>query len=277
MDERVYELIDYALQEDAGQCDVTSVAALPANVIARGQIVAVQPGIVAGLNLAEQVFHRVNSLAAFTPLVADGAAVAAGEAVATVVGPAVSVLTAERTALRFVARMSGVATLTRRYVEAVQGTQAVILGSHDSPPGLRTIDQWAIQLGGGGSSCPRLDQMILIRAGHAALADGLAGAVARARQQEAGLPIRIEARTWEELDLALPLEPDRIVLLGLAVADIADAVRWVAGRTELEAADDVTLENVRAVAQTGVDYINVRALTTQAGALAVSLIVEPAV
>ena len=144
--------------------------------------------------------------------------------------------------------------------------------------GLRLVDQWAVRLGGGANHHTRLDDKILIRSGHAVIAGGITSAVERVRQFDAGLTshlqMSIEVQTWEQLDEALPLEPDRIILSGMSIQDIADAVKWVAGRLPLEVAGGVTLENVRAIAETGVDYIAVDALTQQAQALDLFLEIE---
>ena len=266
--------VDQALQEDVGQGDVTSMWALPLNAIARGRIVTTENGVLAGLEVAGEVFRRVNALIGFTPLKADAQAMSTGDVLATVVGPATSVFTAERAALNFLEHMSGIASLTRRYVDAVKGTNAVILGTRKTAPGLREIDQWAIRLGGGGDHRARLDDMILIRSGHIAIAGSLTAAIQRARQFNTGLPIVVEVMTWAQLDEALPLEPDRLMLTGLPTKDIADAVKWVAGRVPLEAAGDVTLYNVQPIAETGVDYISVGTLTEHARALHITLEIE---
>ncbi len=272
--DRIRLLIDQALQEDVGEGDLTSLWTLPLNAIARGRIVTTEKGVLAGLEVAGEVFRRVNALVGFTPLQPDGQAMSAGDVLATVVGPATSVFSAERTALNFLERMSGIATLTRRYVDAVKGTNAVILGTRKTAPGLREIDQWAVRLGGGGDHRARLDDMILIKSGHIAIAGGVTTAIERVRQLNTGLPMVVEVQTWEQLDEALPLEPDRLMLTGLPTKDIVDAVKWVAGRVPLEVAGDVTLYNVQPIAETGVDYISVGTLTQHARALHVTLEIE---
>jgi nicotinate-nucleotide pyrophosphorylase (carboxylating) len=275
MDEqKLRQMIERALEEDIGQGDVTSMWALLPNSIARARIVTQEAGVAAGLSAAEGVFNQVNSLIAFTPLKEDGEAMEAGEELATVVGPATSVITAERTALNILSRMSSIATATRRYVAAVEGTDTVILGSRKDIPCLRAIDQWAVQLGGGGSALTRLSDVVFIRSNHAAAAGGLSIAVERARQANTGLQILVEAHDWEQLDEALPLEPDRIVLTGLPIDDIADAVKWVAGRVPLEISGEIPLDDVRAIAETGVDYVSVDALTHHVRPLSIVLQIE---
>jgi nicotinate-nucleotide pyrophosphorylase (carboxylating) len=276
MDEQnLRELVERALDQDMGQGDVTSMWVLPPNSIARARVVVHEPGIVAGLSVGEMVFSQVNPLIAFTPLTQDGDAVQAGDQLATVVGPAMGVLAAERTALAMLSRMSGIATQTRRYVDAVQGTDVVILGSRRANPCISAIDRRAVQLGGGGSALVRLCDVVLVRSNHAKLAGGLAVAIERARAENTGLQILVEVYDWEQLDEALPLEPDRIVLAGLPIADIADAVKWIAGRVPIEIAGEIPLENVRAIAETGVDYIAVDSLTQHVRPLRTTLEIEP--
>ena len=273
-DTRLRQVIECALEQETGQGDVTSASVLPVNAIARGRVVTRQAGVLAGLSVADKVFARVNPLIAFTPLVDDGARAEAGDELATVVGPATSVLAAERTALGLLCRMSGIATLTRRYADAAMGTNAVILGSRKATPCLGEIDQWAIHLGGGGSVPTQLSDEVFIRRSHAMLAGGLQAAIASARQSNTGLQIVVEAQTWAQLDEALPLEPDRIVLTGLPTSDVADAVRWVAGRVPVEVSGPIPLADVRALAQTGVDYVSVDTLGQHVRPMRITLEVD---
>ena len=274
MNEEQFDIIERALREDVGHGDVTSMWALPPNIIAKGRIITHNDGILAGIDIAAQVFNRINALIAFTPLKLDGSAMSAGDELATVVGPVVGVLTAERTALNFLQRMSGIATLTRRYVDLVQNTNAVILSTRQTAPGLRLIDQQAVQIGGGGVHRQQLDDMIFIRDSHIAIAGSITAAVERVRQQETDLQVVIEVHTWAELDESLPLEPDRIMLNQMSLQDIRDAVKWVAGRAPLEVSGEITLENVREIAETGVDYISVSALTQWIKPSHISLIIQ---
>jgi len=274
--EQLRLVIERALKEDIDQGDVTSMWTLPPNAIARGRVIARDAGAVAGIAVAREVFRRVNALIAFTPLVSDGADVFVEEELAAVVGPATSVFTAERTVLNFLERMSGIATLTRHYVDAVKGTSAVILGTRKTAPGLRMVDQWAVQVGGGGTQRERLDDVALIRRGHVAIAGGLTAAMEGVRRADSGLQAIVEVRTWEQLDEALLLEPDRIMLAGMSVEELADAVRRTAGRVPLEAAGDIALKDVLRVAHTGVDYISVEGLIQQARPLRMDLDIDAA-
>lgn len=270
----LWNVIERAIEEDVGSGDVTSMWALPGNIIARTRIVTHDAGTLAGLAVAEQVFNRVNALIGFSPTKLDGEAIVAGDVLATVVGPAVSVLTAERSALNFLQRMSGIATLTHQYVEAIKGTNAVILSTRQTAPGLRLIEQWAVQIGGGGVHRSKLDDMVYVRDNHIALAGGITAVMERIRELNTGLQVVIEIKTWAELDEALPLDPDRITLSRMSIQDIKDAVRWVAGRVPLEVSGGITLDNVREIAETGVDYISVSALTRCCMPLHISMEIE---
>ena len=272
--EQLRLVIERALEEDVDQGDVTSMWTLPPNAIARGRIVAHEAGAVAGIAVAQEVFRRMNALIAFTPLMSDGAEVFVGEELAAVVGPATGVFTAERTALNFMERMSGIATLTRHYVDAVKGTGVVILGTRKTAPGLRAIDQWAVQLGGGGTQHENADNVALIRSGHIAIAGGVTVAVEDVRRLNTNLQVIVEVQDWKQLDEALVLEPDRVILTGMSAEELADAVRRTAGRVPLEAAGQIALKDVHGIAQTGVDYISVCALTQRARPLHLSLKID---
>jgi nicotinate-nucleotide pyrophosphorylase (carboxylating) len=171
--------------------------------------------------------------------------------------------------------MSGVATATRRYVDAVRGTGATILDTRKTVPGLRLLDKWAVRLGGGQNHRMRLDDMVLIKDNHIAAADGITAAVRGVRAHNTqGLPIEVEVKTWDELREAVAVRPDRIMLDNMTPDEMRRAVDWVAGRVPLEASGGITLQSVRAVAEAGVDYISVGALTHSVVALDISLEVE---
>jgi nicotinate-nucleotide pyrophosphorylase (carboxylating) len=266
-----------ALEEDLGPGDVTSTWTLPPDQRARGTFVAKEGGVIAGLLVAREVFRQLDEAVVLTFWVEDGTSVAPGTAVATVEGPAIPILSGERTALNFLQRMSGIATATRRYVEAVAGTGAVILDTRKTAPGLRALDKWAVRLGGGQNHRQGLYDMVLIKDNIAA-AGGIAQAVERVRaRNRAGLPVEVEVKTLAELDEVLALEPpvDRIMLDNMDLPTMREAVRRTAGRIPLEASGGVNLERVRAIAETGVDYISVGALTHSVRALDISLELEP--
>ncbi|MBM4459975.1 MAG: carboxylating nicotinate-nucleotide diphosphorylase [Chloroflexi bacterium] len=263
-----------ALEEDIGPADVTTDAIVPADAVLRGQIIAKQPGIVAGLDVAAAAYRLVDEGIVFTPLVAEGAAVTNRQPLADVAGPARGLLTAERTALNFLGRMSGIATLTRRFVDAVAGTAAVILDTRKTAPGLRLLDKLAVTRGGGQNHRIGLYDMILIKDNHIDYAGSLAEAVRLARAAATGLEIEVEARTLDDVRAALELHVERILLDNMTLPEMHSAVVMAGGRAKLEASGNVTLATVRAIAETGVDFISSGALTHSAPVLDVSLDVE---
>jgi len=270
----ILRIVRQALAEDIGDGDVTSQCALPSDAIVRGEFVAKAEGVLAGLAVAQAAFELTDLCITFTPLAEDGARVACGQRLAIVVGPGVSILSAERTALNFLQRMSGIATLTRRYVDAVAGTRAIILDTRKTAPGLRVLDKWAVRLGGGHNHRLGLYDMVLIKDNHIAAAGGITVAVQRVRAGAARhLPIEVEVKTLAELQEALAIEPklSRLMLDNMSLEEMRQAVATTAGRVPLEASGNVTLETVAAIAATGVDYISVGALTHSAPALDISL------
>lgn len=274
-------IVRRALEEDIGQGDVTSMWTLPADLPGRGVFLAKADGILAGVAVVREVFRQVSSEITFTPLKSDGEPIAVGDVLATVEGPMQAILTAERTALNLMQRMSGIATLTHRYVEAVKGTRAVILDTRKTAPGLRLLDKWAVRLGGGQNHRMRLDDMVLIKDNHIAACGSITAAVERVRahmraHNVPNLPIEVEVKTWAELEEATALQPDRIMLDNMSPAEMKKAVEWMAARpagqrVPLEASGGVNLRTVREIAETGVDYISVGALTHSVTALDISL------
>jgi len=269
--DEIGRIVREALREDVGRGDVTSVAIVPTSAHLAGVLVVKAPGVVAGLDVAGKVFLQVDDRIIYTSLVPDGSVVGVGEVVARVEGRGPGILTAERVALNFLQRMSGIATATRRYVAAVAGTRARILDTRKTAPGLRALDKLAVRLGGGTNHRFGLYDMVLIKDNHIAAAGGVAQAVRLARQQSGQLPIEVEVQSLEELAEALALDVDRIMLDNMSVEIMREAVRLTAGRVELEASGGITLDNVAEVASTGVDYISVGALTHSVAALDISL------
>src|SRR6266498_2878736 len=264
---RIIACIQQALLEDIGTGDVTTNGIVPADATIRGQIVAKQNGTVAGLDVAAAVFSLLYDRVIFQPLLSECAAVSTGTIVAHLSGSARAVLTGERTALNFLGRMSGIATLTRQFVDAVSGTRAKILDTRKTAPGLREIDKLSVQRGGGENHRAGLYDMILIKDNHIDSAGSLAEAVRRVRSANLDLEIEIEARTLDDVTTALDL--------GIMTIDkMREAVRMTAGRARLEASGNVSLENVRQIAETGVDLISVGALTHSPKVFDVSLQLE---
>lgn len=267
----VMACLQRALEEDIGPGDVTTNSLIAPDAVMRGQIVAKQIGVVAGLTVAHAVFRLVDKGVNFEAHVSDGARVEKRQMLATVTGPARALLTAERTALNFLGRMSGIATLTRRFVDAVAGTHALILDTRKTAPGLRTVDKLAVRSGGGQNHRLGLYDMILIKDNHVDQAGSLAEAVRRVRAANTGLEIEVEARTLPDVQAALEQGVERILLDNMKLEMMREAVALNGGRARLEASGNVTLENVRQIAETGVDYISVGALTHSAKVFDVSL------
>jgi len=260
-----------ALEEDIGPGDVTTDSIVPPEAVMRGRIIAKQEGVVAGLDVARQVFAWLDPRVRFQAQAEEGARVDNRQTLAEVSGPARALLTGERAALNFLGRMSGIATLTRRFVDAVAGTRAAILDTRKTAPGLRAIDKLAVWRGGGHNHRIGLYDMILIKDNHVDFAGSLAEAVRRARAANTGLEIEVEARTLDEVQAALALGVERILLDNMTLDGMRQAVALAGGRARLEASGNVSLENVRAIAETGVDFISIGALTHSARVLDVSL------
>jgi nicotinate-nucleotide pyrophosphorylase (carboxylating) len=266
----ILDSIKRALAEDIGAGDATTLSIVPPEATMRGRIIAKQGGIVAGLDVAAATFVLLDARVVFLPRLAEGARVENRQTLAELSGPARALLSGERTALNFLGRMSGIATLTRQFVDAVAGTRAVILDTRKTAPGLRAVDKLAVTRGGGQNHRVGLYDMILIKDNHIDYAGGIEEAVRRARAYGSGLPIEVEARTLGDLEIALQLGVERILLDNMSTDMMAEAVRLANGRAKLEASGNVTLETVRAIAETGVDFISVGALTHSAKVFDVS-------
>ena len=267
----VLPVLKFALAEDIGSGDVTTDGIVPLDAKLRGQIVAKQAGVVAGLDIAWQVFQLLDAQVKFISRVDEGTTVKAGEVLAAVFGSARALLTGERTALNFLNRMSGIATLTRQFVAAVSHTRAVILDTRKTAPGLRVLDKLAVARGGGQNHRFGLFDLVLIKDNHIDFAGSIEAAVGRARASENNLEIEVETRTLRDVQTVLGLGIRRILLDNMTVEMLREAVKLNAGRAKLEASGNVTLENVRAIAETGVDYISVGALTHSAKSFDASL------
>jgi nicotinate-nucleotide pyrophosphorylase (carboxylating) len=266
-----------ALDEDlAGGTDVTTVATVPAADRGRGDLVARTPGVVAGLTVAEAVFAFASADLDCAELAADGDQVEAGQPVLSVTGPIRAILTAERTALNLLCHLSGVATLTRRWVDAVAGTSAAIRDTRKTTPGLRALEKYAVRCGGGVNHRMSLSDAALIKDNHVAAAGSVAQAFAAVRAQAPELPLEVECDTLEQVSEALAAGADLILLDNFTVTDMGAAVRLAGGRALLEASGGLTLASARAVAETGVDYLAVGALTHSAPALDIGLDLVPA-
>jgi nicotinate-nucleotide pyrophosphorylase (carboxylating) len=278
VDDDALHLVDLALKEDRGPGDWTTRWIVSARTRVHAAIVAKADGVVAGVPLATAVFLRLDPRVDFDILAGDGEPITAGTTIMRIRGPGRAVLTGERVALNFMQRLSGVATLTRRYVEAVAGTNTRILDTRKTTPGWRTLEKAAVRAGGGENHRAGLYDMVLIKENHIALAGGLAEAVRRVRDQNSrGLPVVIEVHALADLDAALEAGADRLLLDNMDTATMAAIVGKLARMPErpaLEASGNMTLERVREVAAAGVDFISVGALTHSAPALDLSLRID---
>jgi nicotinate-nucleotide pyrophosphorylase (carboxylating) len=267
----VRDLIERALAEDVGSGDLTTTAVVPEDALAVGRIEQRAPGVLAGLDVAAAVFERVDAALAWRAVAPEGVWREPGTA-AEVEGAAASILTGERVALNFLGRLSGIATLTARFASAVEGTGVRILDTRKTTPGLRELEKRAVALGGGSNHRAGLYDAVLVKENHAALAGGVGEAARRALAGvPEGTPVEVECATLAEVDEALDAGVARILLDNMDAAALREAVSRVGGRAELEASGGVTLDNVRELAETGVDFISVGALTHSAPALDVSL------
>ncbi len=279
-DSRILRIVEMALFEDAAMGDLTSEAVVGEEQLTSAVLLCKQDGVLAGLEVADIVFRHCDPGITLDPLVRDGELVRAGQQIGLLHGSTRGILLAERTALNFLQRMSGIATLTRRYVEAVAGTRARITDTRKTVPGLRVLDKLAVRLGGGTNHRFGLDDMILIKDNHKAAAGGITAAVQQVhrylKQKNVVRPVEVETTTLEEVQEALHCGGiSRIMLDNFSFGGMREAVALIAGRVEVEASGGVTLETVRAIAETGVDLISVGALTHSVRAIDISLELSP--
>jgi len=267
--EEIVAIVERALQEDLP--DITSEAIFTPDERGSATFLVKEGGVIAGLDYAEATFAVVDVTSRFTRQVNDGALVKPGDIVATVDATVIALLSGERTALNFMQRASGIATATRRYVDAIRGTRATIYDTRKTAPGLRLLDKAGVVAGGGQNHRMGLHDMFLVKNNHVDRAGSITRAVHRIR--ESGLPqqVMVEVRNRKELDEALALRPDFILLDNMSPAEMRAAVGRTAGAVPLEASGGITLENVRAVAESGVDRISIGALTHSVRALDISM------
>jgi nicotinate-nucleotide pyrophosphorylase (carboxylating) len=269
------ELVRRALAEDLGWGDVTTEATIGREQKGRGVIVAKSDCVLAGMEIAAEAFRQLDPGVALTVRKHDGSLVTRGDEVAAVVGTAAALLTAERTALNFVQRLSGIATLTRRFVDVAAG-RITILDTRKTTPLLRALEKYAVRAGGGVNHRSGLDEGILIKDNHIRLAGGVQAAVTRMRKANREMPTEVEAQSLEQVDEALESGADIILLDNLSTPDIIEAVRRCRGRAKTEISGGVTLERLPELAATGADYVSVGALTHSARAADLSFEIEPA-
>ena len=271
LDSEVIEhAIDEAIREDVGRGDLTSIALIPEDAQYSGTVRARQDMVVAGLGIAERVFEKLAPTANVKILLEDGVQVKPGADLAKINGPARDLLTAERTALNFLQHLSGIATLTRTYVDEITGTGAVLLDTRKTIPGLRLLAKYATSMGGAKNHRLRLDDGVLIKDNHLSVAGGVAEAVTRARK--AGLTdIEVECETLDQVRQSIEAGADSVLLDNMPPPVLVEAVAIVAGRIKTEASGGVTLKTIRAIAETGVNYISVGRITQSAPAIDIGL------
>lgn len=275
----IMPIIARALAEDVGDGDITTKWTVPVTKRANAKIIAKADGVVAGLDVARWVFEAIDEAMVFKARVKDGDRVVAGDVLTEVSGSARGLLTGERVALNFLQRMSGIATMTAQFVAAVQGLDAQILDTRKTAPGLRVLDKYAVVAGGGANHRAGLYDMVLIKENHIEAADGIGPALLAVWKgmdfEGRDVRVEVEVETLSELDEVLVLGADRVMLDNMSLNDMREAVQRVrrlkGKKTELEASGNVSLEGVRAIAETGVDFISIGALTHSVNALDISM------
>jgi nicotinate-nucleotide pyrophosphorylase (carboxylating) len=270
--DQLQPIVQRALDEDIGDGDVTTLCTIPADATMRGDFIAKANGIIAGLEVVRLTFALIDERVQVAFSIRDGDPVTSGQVLGTVSGPARALLSGERTALNFLQRMSGIATATQRFMEAVKPYRTIILDTRKTAPGLRLLDKWAVQLGGGQNHRIGLFDRVLIKNNHITAVGSITAAINRVREcDERHRSIEVEVRTLAELREALALQPDQILLDNMRLDQLREAVVISQGRVSLEASGNVILETVNAIAATGVDYISSGALTHSVQALDISL------
>lgn len=269
----IERIVSTALKEDIGLGDVTSMATVARDTTARAELVAKEDFVVAGLDVAAAVFHQLDKNVRFEKIFVDGQKAKKGDVLAWLKGSALMLLQGERVALNLLQRMSGIATLTARFVAAVDGTDAIIVDTRKTVPGLRALDKYAVRAGGGRNHRIGLFDGVLIKENHIVAAGGIAAAIAGTRERVPHtLKIEVETRDLDEVQQALEAGADIIMLDNMTSAEMVQAVTLIDGRALTEASGGVTLERVREIAETGVNIISVGALTHSVVASDISML-----
>jgi nicotinate-nucleotide pyrophosphorylase (carboxylating) len=278
-EKQVEAIIEIALEEDAGQGDVTSEALIPTDLTGKATILVKEKGVLAGIDIARRVFQYIDPMLQVEVLIKDGSPIKPGDIAATIDGSVISILEAERTALNFLQRLSGIASLTAAYVDRVKGTEAKIYDTRKTTPGIRLLEKYAVRMGGGQNHRMHLAEAVLIKDNHIAalraMGMNLTEIVTKARENAPeGITIEIEVTGVKEAEEAIQAGADIIMLDNMSAADMKQAVVKGAGRVKFEASGNITLGNVRQAAMTGVDMISIGALTHSYKALDISLEME---
>jgi nicotinate-nucleotide pyrophosphorylase (carboxylating) len=266
-------IVETALNEDIGSGDITTLATVAPDLVSQAELVAKEDFILAGIDVAAEVFKTIDPSIAFDGLIVDGQPVQKGEVLAWIKGPAAALLQGERVALNLLQRMSGIATLTSSFVREVADTEAIVVDTRKTMPGLRVLDKYAVRAGGGSNHRTSLYDGVLIKENHIAAAGGITIAIERARARAPHtLKIEVETRNMEEVAEALQAGADIILLDNMSLDELREAVELIGGRAMAEASGGVNLETVKEIAQTGVDLISVGALTHSAKAVDISML-----
>ena len=271
---KIQELIKIALEEDLGTGDITSNLIIPEEQKGQGVIIAKEKGLIAGIEVAKSVFKQIDPKLVFKPFVQDGAKVKKEDKVALIQGKVKSILAAERTALNFLARLSGIATLTKDFVKKTKGTKVKLLDTRKTTPGLRLLEKYAVKIGGGENHRIGLYDMILVKDNHITSAGGISSALKKVLMDKKGFKIEVETKNLKEVKESLNFKVNRIMLDNFKLKDLKKAVLLIRSKdkkVEIEASGRVNLENVRKIALSGVDYISVGALTHSVKPLDLSL------
>lgn len=273
--EAIKSVIDYALKEDIGSGDITTNSLIPLELQTKATMVAKSSGVIAGLAVAEYVFRTLSPDITWKTFVNDGDKVAKGDLILEISGSYRALLTGERLALNFLQRMSGIATMTSNYVNAITGYNTRILDTRKTVPGLRLLDKYAVKMGGGTNHRIGLYDMVLIKDNHIKIAGGITNAVAQIKKSISnGIKIEVETTTIKEVKEALAAGADIIMLDNMNNATMAESVKLIGGRAKVEASGNMTLERLKEVAATGVDYISIGALTHSVAAFDISMNIE---
>lgn len=265
-------LISAALREDMPHGDITSESLIPKKSLSRALLLAKAPGVLAGIDVARRVFRRLDPNTSFNVLVRDGERFQPGEVLAEIEGLSIVLLEGERTALNFVQRMSGIATTTRAYVDAVAGTKAKILDTRKTTPGLRELEKYAVRMGGGENHRRNLSEMVLIKDNHLMIVGDVARAVGRARRKAGRkVLVEVEVTSFAQARAAVAAGADWVMLDNMTAAEMKRIVVWVKGRAKIEASGNVDLNSVRKIAALGVDFISVGRLTHSYASVDLSL------
>lgn len=265
-------LISAALREDMPHGDITSESLIPKKLLSRALLLAKAPGVLAGIDVARRVFRRLDPNTSFNVLVRDGERFQPGEVLAEIEGLSIVLLEGERTALNFIQRMSGIATTTRAYVDAVAGTKAKILDTRKTTPGLRELEKYAVRMGGGENHRRNLSEMVLIKDNHLMIVGDVARAVGRARRKAGRkVLVEVEVTSFAQARAAVAAGADWVMLDNMTAAEMKRIVAWVKGRAKIEASGNVDLNSVRKIAALGVDFISVGRLTHSYASVDLSL------